>query len=68
MDGTPGERRDLDKTIPGPETEAVEFAHGCRDGGSSELWTINGGSHVPEVSEIFGQQVVEWLYEHPKTN
>ena len=67
LDGTPGERRDLDKTLPGPETEAMAFTHGCRDGGSSELWTINGGSHVPEVSETFGHQVVEWLYEHPKT-
>lgn len=67
VDGTLGEPRDLERTLPGPETAVLTFTRGCRDGGSSELWTINGGSH-PELSDTFGQQVVEWLYKHSTTN
>ena len=35
-------------------------------GGSAELWTINGGGHVPALSAHFTRLVVEWLLGHPK--
>lgn len=62
------ELRDLDGTIEGHETSVLLFMQGCKTGGSSELWTIDGGSHVPTLSDSFSQQVVEWLYAHPKNN
>ena len=48
------------------ESSVLLFNESCRNGGSSELWTISEGSHVPRVSESFSAQVVEWLYAHPK--
>lgn len=64
--GKARELRDLDASLPGYETGVLKFEIGCRPGGSSELWTISAGSHVPPLSDSFAEQVVEWLYEHPK--
>ena len=65
-EGAEREIRDLDSGIPGHESAVLLFAQSCRAGGSSELWTIDGGSHIPALSDTFSQQVVEWLYAHPK--
>ncbi len=64
-----GERelRDLDAGIDGHESSAIVFSQGCKSGGSSELWTIAGGAHVPNLSDTFAPQVVEWLLAHPKS-
>lgn len=64
--GKARELRDLDASLPGYETGVLKFEIGCRAGGSSELWTISAGTHVPPLSDSFAEQVVEWLYEHPK--
>lgn len=61
-----GESRDLDSSLEGYETIVSTFVSGCRSGGSGELWTISGGSHIPRVSKSFSSQVVEWLYSHSK--
>lgn len=66
--GSSRELRDLESTIEGHESSVIAFKQGCKAGGSSELWTIANGSHVPNLSDSFGQQVVEWLYAHPKIN
>jgi len=66
--GAEREQRDLDGGIAGHESSVLLFSQGCNAGGSSELWTIDGGSHVPNLSATFSQQVVEWLYAHPKTS
>jgi len=66
--GAQRELRDLEATIDGYESTAVAFKQGCKTGGSSELWTIAGGAHVPNLSDSFSEQVVEWLYAHPKLN
>jgi polyhydroxybutyrate depolymerase len=58
------EARDLDSSLEGYETIVSTFSAGCRSGGSSELWTIADGSHIPRVSESFGSQVIDWLYAH----
>lgn len=67
-DGAERELRDLEANIAGHESSVLLFKQGCKTGGSSELWTIDGGSHVPDLSATFSQQVVEWLYAHPKTS
>ncbi|PCJ27998.1 MAG: hypothetical protein COA96_02215 [SAR86 cluster bacterium] len=65
--GAERELRDLDGNIAGHESSVITFAQGCKTGGSSELWTIAGGAHVPNLSDTFSQQVIEWLYAHPKS-
>lgn len=66
--GSARELRDLEATLEGHESTVIAFKQGCKAGGSSELWTIAEGSHVPNLSDTFSQQVVEWLYAHPKIN
>ncbi len=66
-DGVARELRDLDASLPGHESGVLKFNYGCNSGGSSELWTIPSGSHVPLLSDTFAEQVVEWLYAHPKS-
>ncbi len=57
---------DLERTLGGLESTVTRYTSGCKAGGSAELWTIAGGSHVPEISDHFGKLVVEWLLAHPK--
>ncbi|MEX0618085.1 MAG: alpha/beta fold hydrolase [Pseudohongiellaceae bacterium] len=52
---------DLERNLDGMETTVVRYDDGCRTGGSSELWTIAGGSHVPAISDSFSEQIIEWL-------
>lgn len=66
QEGKAREMRDLDASLPGFETGVLKFDIGCKPGGSSELWTISSGPHVPLLSDSFAEQVVEWLYAHPK--
>ena len=65
--GVARELRDLDASLPGHESGVLKFNRGCKAGGSSELWTISAGSHIPILSDSFAAQVVEWLYDHPKS-
>ncbi|NKB32460.1 MAG: hypothetical protein GKR91_05120 [Pseudomonadales bacterium] len=65
-EGSERELRDLESNLPGHESSVMLFEVGCATGGSSELWTIQNGSHVPRVSDSFSSQIVEWLYAHPK--
>lgn len=61
------ELRDLVANLEGHESSVMVFNQGCKAGGSSELWTIADGSHVPAFSDTFAAQVVEWLLAHPKS-
>ena len=56
---------DLDATIEGAESVVTQFG-GCPQGGTTELWTINGGTHVPELSTTFRYDVIDFLLAHPK--
>jgi polyhydroxybutyrate depolymerase len=57
---------DLDAVLPGAETTVTRYAQGCKAGGSAELWTIEGGAHLPQVADEFRKQVVDFLLAHPK--
>ena len=57
---------DLVSTLPGTDTTVRRYTGGCKAGGSAELWTIEGGAHVPELSDHFTKLTVEWLLAHPK--
>jgi polyhydroxybutyrate depolymerase len=58
---------DLDSGIEGDETTVTRYSDGCEAGGSSELWAISGGAHVPALSATFNEHVIEWLLAHPKS-
>ncbi len=57
-----GYRLDLDASIEGFETSVQQFD----TDNTVELWTINGGSHVPPLSDTFSRAVIEWLFAHSK--
>ena len=59
--GTP---LDIVSNIAGAETRRQRFAN-C-DGGASELWTIQGGPHVPAFNVTWGPQLLLFLNAHPK--
>ncbi len=65
--GKAGIFRDLVSNLSGNETTTLTFSSGCKTGGSAELWTMNSAPHIPTLSATFAAQVVEWLFDHPKS-
>ena len=57
---------DLDTQLSGAETTVERFAAGCKAGGSAELWTIQGGMHLPNIADTFREDVIDFLFAHPK--
>jgi len=57
---------DLDTDLPGAETTVTTYAKGCKPGGSATLWTIQGGSHLPNIGDTFRKDLFTWLLAHPK--
>lgn len=57
---------DLDSVLLGAETAVSKWSSGCSAGGHVELWTIQGGSHIPTLSPTFSSSVVDFLLAHPK--
>ncbi len=56
---------DLTTDRPGLDTAVTRYAN-CPPGGAVELWTINGGGHIPTLSAEFSPLVIDWLFAHPK--
>ena len=57
---------DIDGNLPGNETTKEVFS-GCRAGGGAELWTIQGGTHVPTFNRpAWGEFVFGYLFAHSK--
>jgi len=65
--GEPGDPIDFDAGIPGAETEVMRYTSECDRGGSSELWTVVGGTHIPVLSDDSRRLIIDWLYAHPKS-
>jgi polyhydroxybutyrate depolymerase len=63
---TAGIRRNLESNLDGNETR-VDTMGACPDATGLELWTIEGGGHLPVVTEDFGDQVWAWMQAHPKS-
>jgi polyhydroxybutyrate depolymerase len=55
---------DIESAIPGAETRVARHT-GCA-GGAAELWTIQGGGHVPSFQATWPGMVVDWLYAHAR--
>lgn len=56
-------RMDLDATLAGDETRAERFD--CTGTRGVELWTIEGGDHIPDFVDFAGA-VWPWLDAHPR--
>jgi polyhydroxybutyrate depolymerase len=54
---------DLDTGLPGAETRA-EALGGCPAGVAVDLWTIEGGGHLPSFGPAFAPAAWQWLTEH----
>jgi len=52
--------------LPGAETQVAIYDSGCKPGGHAELWSIQGGNHVPGLSPSFSPKLIEFLLAHPK--
>lgn len=62
---TAGAPLDLVSSLAGQET-TVEAFGGCDAGYGFELWTIQGGSHVPAFTDAWAPTIVDFLLAHPK--
>jgi polyhydroxybutyrate depolymerase len=57
---------DLVSSLPDAETTVTNYPTGCKPGGDVQLWTVQGGTHVPALSATFASDVVGYLLAHPK--
>lgn len=61
---TAGGNLDLDSLLEGDETR-IERHDGCM-GGAAELWSIQGGRHLPTLTPRWAVASIDWLMAHPK--
>ena len=52
---------DLARSVPGCESTVARYADGCDAGGGSELWSIIGGGHIPNLSPNFVPLVMDFF-------
>ena len=52
---------DLDRSVPGTETQAFRVESGCAEGISIELWMGEGSSHAPGYGDAFVDALLGWL-------
>ena len=45
----------------GHETSVTRYAN-CKHGRAVELWTIDGGSHLPDLTSSFRPDLIDWLF------
>ena len=50
-----------------PPATVTAYSAGCKTNGHAELWTEEGGAHIPKLTPTFGDQVVAYLLAHPKS-
>jgi len=62
---TPGSPMDIDGSLDGLETKVLRWG-GCKANAAIELWTIEGGAHVPLPTTELARGIVDFLFAHPK--
>ena len=60
-----GSRIDIESGLQGAETK-VEAYSGCAKEGSIELWTMEGGGHIPVFNAQWPGAIYDFLMAHPK--
>jgi polyhydroxybutyrate depolymerase len=63
-ESVPGGILDLE-TYTGSET-SLERWQDCEPGGAAELWTVNGGTHVPRGGAEYLDLILAFLLEHAR--
>jgi uncharacterized protein len=53
---------DLERNLVGTDTAVRFHEEDCAAGTSAELWTIEGGSHIPIFTPDFAPAVLDWLF------
>jgi len=56
---------DLDANLAGAESSTSAF-QGCPAGIGVELWTIDGGAHIPARTPELSTGIIDFLFAHPK--
>jgi polyhydroxybutyrate depolymerase len=51
--------------LPGATT-VTKYATGCAPGGHSELWTMVGSEHIPDLAPAFTPDFIQFFYDHPR--
>ncbi len=59
-----GRRIDLDRWVAGEETAVARYG-GCT-GVDVELWTIEGGGHIPAFNDHWAEAIWEFMAAHPR--
>ncbi|MGE0395804.1 MAG: PHB depolymerase family esterase [Kofleriaceae bacterium] len=62
---TAGPDLDLESNLSGAETHTA-LVDGCPATGQVELWTIEGGSHIPVFNATFAQTWFDWFQAHAR--
>jgi len=60
LEETLGQPFDADAAVPGTETTPRRRTVGCRSS-SVELWAIEGGTHLPDLTDDFRTRLRDWL-------
>ena len=60
-DPQPYATKDLDRYVPGPETQMFRARAGCGEGISIELWWGVGSGHAPGYDDDFVDSLLGWL-------
>lgn len=57
---------DLVTDLPAAETTVRTYVRGCAGGSTVQAWTINGGTHVPQLGPAFAPAVTDFLLSQAK--
>lgn len=64
--GRDAPKLDLVTDLPAAETSVHSYVQGCAGGSTVQAWTINGGTHVPQLGPAFAPAVTEFLLSQAK--
>ncbi len=56
---------DIITNVPGFETVPSDYRD-CPAGGAVTLWQIDGGQHIPTLTDGFAPALIDWLTSHPR--
>jgi polyhydroxybutyrate depolymerase len=59
--GRDGPALDLVTDLPAAETSVRTYVQGCAGGSTVQAWTVNGGTHVPQLGPAFAPAVTDFL-------
>jgi polyhydroxybutyrate depolymerase len=57
---------DLVTDLPAAETSVRTYVQGCAGGSTVQAWTINSGTHVPQLGPAFAAAVTDFLLSQAK--